>query len=215
MIGKRPCTSALALVALLCYISILIYQPDAAWYQSFALSRYGILRGELWQIFTHALIHGSWTHLALNLAIILALGGRIEKMLGSWGFWRLAMIGVFCGGIFHLCLGSGLLVGISGCCMAMVLFLTTQFPQRSLKPLRLSGRSLGRGILVSAFILALVNPDIGIPVLSSLGSWLRSLPGLEGLFQVGHACHLGGASIGFLVAKRFMRSRYLRDEDVH
>ncbi len=181
--------------------------PARGWFETFGLSRGGFLSGKLWQIFSYGLLHGGWWHAGLNAMLILLFGSRIEHMAGRRTMLGVVLAGVVCGGAAHLVLGgSGLLVGISGGCIALLVFLTTLSPESRMAPLPVSGRSLGLGILLAAGILALVDPAAGIPGFRDVGRWIGER-GWSAWFQMGHACHFGGGLAGWGAGRYLLRSR--------
>lgn len=180
--------------------------PAGGWYREFGLSQDGFLSGRVWQILTYGFLHGGWWHAALNAGFILVIGSRIEHIAGRSAMVKAIIGGVLVGGIFHLVLASGLLVGISGGCMALLLMLTTLSPQSRMMPLPVSGRSLGLGIMAAELFLALVDPALGIPGLSSPGQWIVDR-GMMSWFQIGHACHFGGGLAGWLLGRWVLRPR--------
>lgn len=50
-----------------------------------------IKSGEVWRIFTPALLHGSMMHLAFNMINLYILGGVVERVHGSWFFLMLLL----------------------------------------------------------------------------------------------------------------------------
>lgn len=199
-------TLSVAAVLLLTHLATVIAAPGMGWYETFGLSWQEFLSGKVWQIFTHALLHGAWWHVALNALFVLLIGSRVEHMTGARTMLRVTLAGMLGGGLFHLLLGSGLLVGMSGGCMALLLLLTTLSPESRMMPLPLSGRSLGLGILLAALLLALMNPDLNLPWISDGGRWLARR-GHGDLFQMGHACHFGGALAGWIYGRWILRPR--------
>jgi membrane associated rhomboid family serine protease len=205
---------AWSLVALVLAIQALVtlaggheLQPARGWFDTFGLSRGGFLSGKLWQIGSYGLLHGGWWHVGLNAGFILLIGSRIEHMAGRGAMLKTVLGGVVCGGVAHLLLGGGgLLVGISGGCMALLLFLTTLSPESRMAPLPVSGRSLGLGILIAAGILALMDPAAGIPGFQDAGRWVVAR-GWGVWFQMGHACHLGGSLAGWVAGRWLLRPR--------
>jgi len=176
------------------------------WYETFGLSRAGFLSGKAWQLMSYGLLHGSWWHAGLNALFVLSIGPRIEAITGSGAMVRAMLAGVLAGGLCHLLLGSGLLVGLSGGCVALLLLLTTLSPQSRMLPLPVSGKSLGLGIMAAEFLLALGDPALGLPVVAVAGRWLAA-HGMESWFRVGHACHFGGGLAGWLYGCWLLRSR--------
>jgi membrane associated rhomboid family serine protease len=176
------------------------------WFENLGLSRAEFLTGKPWQVFTYGMLHGGWWHLGLNSMLVLVLGARIEHIAGKAVMLLATAAGVLAGGLFHLLLGNGLLVGLSGGCLALLLLLTTLSPQSRMMPLPVSAKNLGLGILFSALILALINPALDLPGLSSLGRALED-HGLGSWFQIGHACHFGGALAGWIYGRWILRPR--------
>lgn len=176
------------------------------WFETFGLSRDGFLSGKIWQVFSYGLLHGAWWHAGLNGLFVLALGPRIEHMAGRAVMMRVTAAGVLAGGLCHLVFGMGLIVGLSGGCMALLLLLTTLSPQSRMFPLRVSGKSLGLGVLLAELILALINPALGLPGFSAAGRALTE-QGMGSWFQVGHACHFGGGLAGWLYGRWILRPR--------
>ncbi len=182
--------------------------PDSLswWYQNLGLSRAGFLAGKVWQVFSHGFLHGGWWHAGLNALFVLVIGSRIEVMVGRLAMVRVLLAGVLGGGVCHLLLGSGLLVGFSGAGLALLLLLTTLSPESRMFPVLVSGRSLGMGILLAELVLALINPDLGLPGFSGIGEILVD-HGTGAWFQMGHACHLGGGLAGWIYGRWILRPR--------
>ena len=183
----------------------------SAWYDTFGLSRSGFLAGRLWQLASYGLLHGSWWHVGFNALFVLAIGPRIEGIIGSPGMVRVMLAGVVAGGLWHVLLGSGVLVGLSGGCVALLLLLTTLSPQSRMLPLPVAGNSLGLGIMAAELLLALGDPALGWPVVAMAGRWLCG-HGMGAWFQVGHACHFGGGLAGCLYGRWLLRSRVTLDQ---
>lgn len=167
----------------------------AAWiYRTFGLSRGGMLEGRLWQLASHALVHGGWVHVALNAALLVLAGSRVERIGGSAALVKVLAAGITAGGVFHLLIPDGrpesLLVGISGGISALALWLTTLSPQSKMWPVPLSAKNLGIGLLIASGLLAIAAP------------WLP-----DGGMRIGHACHFGGALAGWLMARHLLRPR--------
>lgn len=190
---------SLALAALLVVIGLIVRPSDelgsGEWiYRTFGLSREGIAEGALWQLASHALIHGGMIHVSVNALMLALAGSRVEKIGGAWTLAKVFGTGVLLGGVFHLLLPDGrqesLLVGASGGISALVLWLTTLSPQSKMWPVPVSAKNLGIGLLVAAGMLAVAAP------------WM---PG--GPLRIGHACHFGGALGGWLMARHLLRPR--------
>lgn len=185
--------------------------PAWGWFKALGLSREGIFSGKIWQVFTYGLLHGGWIHAGVNSAFVLLIGSRIEHIAGRLALVKTLVGGILGGGIAHLLLAPGgegapLLVGLSGGCLALLLLLTTLSPQSRMMPLPVSGRSLGLGILSAELLLALMDPDLGIPGFSAMGKELVNL-GMGSWFDLGHACHFGGGLAGWAFGRWLLRPR--------
>lgn len=185
--------------------------PAWGWFKAFGLSREGIFSGKIWQIFTYGLLHGGWLHAGVNSVFVLLIGSRIEHIAGRLAVVKTLAGGILGGGVAHLMLAPGgegapLLVGLSGGCLALLLLLTTLSPQSRMMPLPVSGRSLGLGILSAELVLALMDPDLGIPGFSAMGRELVRL-GMGSWFDLGHACHFGGGLAGWAYGRWLLRPR--------
>lgn len=180
------------------------------WFADFGMERAGFLTGKIWQPVSYGFLHGGWWHAALNALFLLAIGSRIEHMAGRATMVRTTAAGVLAGGLCHLLLGSGLLVGMSGACMALLLLLTTLSPQSRMFPLPVSARSLGLGVMLGELILTLVNPSLDLPGLSVVGRAMVER-GMGSWFQIGHACHVGGGLAGWLYGRWILRPRVTLD----
>jgi membrane associated rhomboid family serine protease len=178
----------------------------AGWYECLGLSRSGVLSGKVWQLLSYGLMHGAWWHAGLNAGFVLLIGSRIEFIAGRSTLIGVTLAGILGGGIAHLGIGSGLLVGLSGGCIALLLCLTTLSPQSRMFPLPISGRSLGLGILLAELTLALIDPGLGLPGFSAIGE-AAAAHGMGSWFQMGHACHFGGGLAGWICGRWILRPR--------
>ncbi|MGJ8673808.1 rhomboid family intramembrane serine protease [Rubritalea sp.] len=180
-------------------------------YEIFGLSLEGIESGRVWQLLSYGVLHGSWWHLGVNVALLLLLGIKLQHILG----WKKALVvtglGVFVGGLCHLLLNvflpvdqQGVLVGVSGGMMALLICLTTLDPDYSNGITRIRARHLGMGFFISSLILTLLTPSLGIVGLSRLGESLGGVFGYE-MFYVSHACHFGGGIAGLIYGRYILR----------
>ncbi|MCF7674480.1 MAG: rhomboid family intramembrane serine protease [Akkermansiaceae bacterium] len=206
---------AVALALLVLYALVAVaggVERMSWWYLTFGLQRQEVLDGKVWQVASHALLHGNWPHVGLNGLMVWVLGARVEHVLGKAGLLKALGWGVLGGALGHLLLvvpgtdGISPLVGISGGCMALLLVITTLSPDSRMFPLPVSGRSLGLGVMFAELGFALLEPGLGLPGLSGIGGLLVR-HGWGEWFQVGHACHFGGCLAGWLFARSVLRPR--------
>ena len=186
---------------------------EAPWYyQNFGLSWGEFSHGKIWQLITHGLLHGDWFHLSINVLVLWLVGWRVVEILGTWKCFQIILCGALAGGMLHLFTGilmlrtgyiESYLVGISGACLALLLTLTTLMPYSRLWLLPVSGKNLGLGIMMAELLLWLMHPGLGLPVFCRLGEQLIRWGG-PGIFQISHACHLGGALAGWWIARKLL-----------
>ncbi len=181
----------------------------AEWYLALGLSQQGILKNyHLWQLVSHPFLHGNFSHWFTNAFFLYYFGGRIHHIYGEKEVWRTAGLATLTGGIFHLIFqGNGLLIGASGAGLGLFVALATISPDSRMFPLPMRAINLRDGILLSCLILLLMVPHLGVPVFSSLGLSITQRYPTEGwaLFQIGHACHLGGGLAGMLAMRKYFR----------
>lgn len=210
--AKLPWLVALGLLSIQAWVeSRGGYRMVPWWYETFGLTRESLLQGRLWQILSYALLHGSWLHVVANAGCLLMLGTRLEHFMGSGKLLKVLVIGTFGGAIGHLVLApgggsAGLLVGSSAACFCLLILITTLSPESRMWPLPVSGRSLGLGLLGSSALLAMMDPALDLPGLSSVGKWSAD-QGLAAWWSIGHACHLGGGLAGWLFGRWMLRPR--------
>lgn len=187
--------------------------PESLWYyESFGLSLDGLSHGKIWQPLTYALFHGDWFHLSINLLLLGFAGARVTQILGQQRCFAIIVLGVLVGGLMHLAtemflvlggLEASHLIGISGACFALLLALLTLSPHSRLRFVPVSGKNLGLGLVLGEALLWLMNPGLGLPVFAAMGERLVTWGG-AGLFGISHACHLGGALVGWWFARRVL-----------
>ncbi len=154
----------------------------------FGLSAEGLARGWLWQLVTHQFLHGNMMHILLNMLALWFAGREIEHAIGRRLFLILYFTGGIVGGLAQVLIlsGSGLLIGASGSVFAVLIALTTLFPEMPITaliffvlPLRMRAKYLGIGIVATSLLMWLLRIEPGI----------------------GHLAHLGGALTGFVFAR--------------
>lgn len=181
---------------------------NVAWlYESAGLSLAGWKSGHYASVLTYALLHGSWLHLACNALLLLLLGARVECWLGRTWLTLVLIGGTLLGALFHLLMSgnaASVLVGASGATIALLLVITTLSPQSRMFPVPLAAENIGLGVMISALLLMVFNPEAPIPLLAQWGKTLAGWWG-DDLFRIGHACHFGGGLAGWLIGRWIMR----------
>ncbi|MDP0491019.1 MAG: rhomboid family intramembrane serine protease [Verrucomicrobiota bacterium JB023] len=180
--------------------------PLTQLYEVFGLSRQGFIREHrYWQLVTHSLLHGNFLHWMTNAWILYYFGGRIRHLFGEGQVARIAISSLIFGGIFHLLFqGKTPLVGASGIAIGLFVALCTVSPESRMAPLPVSAKNLRNGFLIASLLLLMLRPELRIPGFHQFGQYLIDTGG-SSLFQMGHACHLGGALAGWLSVRKYLR----------
>ena len=122
---KRSATLSLILIISAAYVADRIY-PQL--YEYTALFGPLVQSGEVWRLFTVALVHGGLTHLFFNMFTLLVLGNPIEAALGKPLFLIIIFVSLLTGSLSSVYLSiypyvsvgaSGAVFGLFGAFIAM------------------------------------------------------------------------------------------------
>lgn len=122
---KRSATLSLITLISGAYLLDLVYP---SFYQYTALFGPLVQSGEIWRLFTVALVHGGLTHLFFNMFSLLVLGNPIEAALGKVRFLVIFFTSLLTGSLAsiylnsypHISVGaSGAIFGLFGAFIAM------------------------------------------------------------------------------------------------
>ncbi len=72
-----------------------------------------IRSGQLWRLFTPALLHGSVMHIAFNMYALLSFGTSLERHFGHGRFFLLYLLGAFAGNVMSFLLTEANSLGAS------------------------------------------------------------------------------------------------------
>lgn len=182
------------------------------------LSLGGISAGMVWQFFTHAWLHGSWSHLISNALLFYYAAARLSHVLSGKRIFVLFLISSVGSGIAHVAaqvifpaLAGGILVGASGGIMGMLFGYFALSPGSRMLFLPISAKNLAKGFLISSAFLFLVTPALEVPLMADLGRWLAGLLGQE-IFQWAHLAHFVGALLGWVLIDRFFPKLLTRED---
>lgn len=151
-----------------------------------------------WRLFTVALVHGSFFHVALNMLALWFIGRNLEPLLGRARFLTLYVIGTLGGSVAVALLAPGVwTVGASGAIFALF------------GALLVIGRHIGADIRVIAVIIGInfAWPFVvaGIQAVGT-GDFAGALAGVGISWQA----HLGGLVTGAAVGLVYARTRSTR-----
>ena len=122
---KRSATLSLITLISAAYLLNLVYPK---FYDYTALFRPLVDSGEIWRLFTVALVHGGLTHLFFNMFSLMVLGNPIEEVLGKARFLIIFFISLLTGSLASIYLtnqlyvsvgASGAIFGLFGAFIAM------------------------------------------------------------------------------------------------
>lgn len=177
--------------------------------------------GFFWQPVTYIFLHGSTTHLALNLSTLLLFGSGLEREIGHGRFWRLFLLSGVLGGLGWMAVDAAeprlleLLSGLPGRLAGAI--------AGYLKAHQAAGRfgicvgaSAGVFGLIGAFAAIFPKREVFVLLLvvpvrlrASRLALLLVIATLVELAinrgQVAYAAHLAGAFAGYLIGRRWAR----------
>lgn len=106
-------------------------------------------QGQVWRWFTPMLLHFSVLHLAFNCAITIELGRRLERALGTAGFWLLVLALAGASNLCQYAFGAGpLFGGLSGVAYGLLGFILVMARRMPGMPLWQLPPGLSVGLLV-------------------------------------------------------------------
>ncbi len=206
-----PTMGALLMVLIHCLIEVTGgIQTHQELYHYLGISWFQLGQGYVWGLFTHSFLHGSWTHVGLNALLFFYASARVGHILSARKITLLFFGASALAGLMHSMM-QGLfpvllqwpLVGASGGVIGLLLAQTEIFPDSRMLLLPVSGRNMGRGVLVSSLLLFLLTPGLGVPAFSQVGTFVGGLCG-EDLFMIGHFYHFIGGLVGLLLVGRLL-----------
>lgn len=150
-----------------------------------------IRKGEVWRIFTPALLHANIFHLFFNMIWLIVLGQQMEKRLGK----RRYLLFIFLTAIFsntaqYLMSGSNFL-GFSGVLSAMIGFVWIRQKKAAWEGYLLEKSTMG-------FIFVFILLMFGLQIISFFLEIFYKTPMPIG---VGNTAHLSGALLGVLLGQ--------------
>ncbi len=150
-----------------------------------------IKQGEVWRIFTPALLHFDIFHIFFNMIWLLILGRQMETRMGPLCYIMFILIAaVFSNTAQYLMSGSNF-IGFSGVICAMIAYIWVRQQRAAWEGYQLHRSSL---IFVSVFVLAI----FGLQVIS----FLLEVTGNSPLFGgIANTAHLTGALIGYIMGR--------------
>ena len=178
-------------------------------YIQLGLTWEGVSSSQVWQLFTYFWLHGSWSHLVLNVILFYYSCARLSHVLSSSRILVLFLTVSIGSGLIHIfaqAVFEGMprepLVGASGGIMGLLLAYFALSPGSRMLFFPVSANNLAKGVLIASALLFVATPSLGIPLLSDLGGGLVGILG-TGLFQIAHLLHFAGGLIGWVSIPSF------------
>ena len=160
---------------------------------SLSLSLFGerIQEGQLWRIFTPALLHGNLFHLFLNMLWLIAVGSQIERKLSSFRYLLLLAIIAAVSNTAQYLMSGPSFMGFSGIICGMIGF--TAARQRTAP---WEGYAFSQLMYASVlfFIWALV-------AMAGIAFFLESYLHIDFSISFANTAHLSGLACGLMVGK--------------
>ena len=154
-----------------------------------------VTRGYVWQIFTYMFTHGSFSHIFVNMFVLMIFGPKIELTMGKDRFLKFYIICGLCSSLFYLLI-TGLVAGITTIPMVgasgAIFGLLTAY-----------GLMYPRDMVYVYFLFPM--PAIVFVIFFGI---IQLLGGVASLFAplsggVAYLGHLGGMIAGFILIKYF------------
>ncbi len=150
-----------------------------------------IEKGEVWRLFSPALLHSDLFHLFFNMAALLVLGRQMESRLKIFKYIIFILLtGVFSNIAQYLMSGPNF-IGFSGVLVAMITFIVAR---QQIAPWE--GYQLQRSAL--AFIVFFILAMVGLQFVSFLFEVYWDMPLSP---RIANTAHLAGGLIGYLLGR--------------
>lgn len=154
-----------------------------------------VARGHVWTLLTSALSHIDFGHLLFNMLALWLFGRIVERVIGSWSFVALYVVGGVTASLGHVAWGLVTgdptpALGASGSVMAVAVCFAVLFPFQRL------------------YLFFMVPMPAWFAVVLYVGLDLLGL--FDGRSSIAHAAHLGGALTGLVYGLVWGRARLRR-----
>lgn len=179
--------------------------------------------GCFWQPVTYGFLHGSWLHLALNLATLLFFGSAVEHLTGTRRFWTLYLASGMIGGLGWMVfnwLEPGFWLAVQRLPGSIWVPLAQRWAEQ--QPIGEFGVCVGASasvfgligayaalaprrelLLLVFFVIPLRMQARTLALLLMLATVAQLVAGWG---QIAYAAHLVGGLAGYLLARRWRRS---------
>lgn len=150
-----------------------------------------IRRGELWRLFTPALLHYDLFHILFNMLWLIVLGRQMEEALGKFRYLLFILIAAAISNSAQYLMSGSNFIGYSGVISAMILFI---WKRQQVAPWE--GYLLQRSTVL--FVALFVFAVLGVQLIS----FALEVYGSRGFVAgIANTAHLSGGIAGYLLSK--------------
>lgn len=150
-----------------------------------------IRQGEVWRLFTPALMHQDIFHIFFNMLWLLVLGKQIEQRLHFWPYiFFIITVGIFSNTAQYLMIGPNF-IGFSGVLCGMMAFIWTRQVQAPWE-----GYQIDRLTLIFMLIFIL-----GMAAIQLLAFFAERFFSLSFSLNIANTAHVIGGLVGFLLGR--------------
>lgn len=147
-----------------------------------------IREGEVWRLFTPALMHYDWLHIIFNMLWVIVLGKQLEQRLGGWRYALFILItGIFSNTAQYL-MSGGEFLGFSGIICAMLSFVWMRQRLAAWEGYRLEGSTM-------AFMMFFLFTILTIQAISFVMEINSQVPISPGIANTAHMAGLASGAI--------------------
>lgn len=150
-----------------------------------------ISQGEVWRIFTPALMHGSLMHIGFNLLWLHVIGQQIERRIGVLRYIALILIAAALSNTAQYLMTGYRFVGLSGVVCAMVCFV---WARQQINPWERYQLEASTMRFLSIFVL-------GLAVLQAFFFWMALWGSRHISLGIANTAHIAGGLVGYALAQ--------------
>lgn len=149
-----------------------------------------ILDGEIWRLFTPAILHGGLLHICFNLLWLHTLGRQMEIRLGIFRYSLFILIAALISNLGQYLMSGYNFVGLSGVICAMIMFIWTKMNIAAWEGYQIQRSTMS---FIAVFILGLAG-------LQAIVFSLQLLGGPPFSFGIANTAHITGGIVGGVLA---------------
>lgn len=148
-------------------------------------------QGEVWRLFTPALLHFDLLHIFFNLIWFIILGNQVEFRLGPVRYGVLILLLGVIPNVAQYLMSGPFFMGLSGVVCGLAAFIWARQQVAPWEGYLLQKFTI---IFLSVFVLGLLALQIGFFVLQVLGYFQNTI-------GIANTAHISGALVGFLLGR--------------